>query len=481
MAKQRSIFKSLRGKITFEMLLVSLIPLVIVAVLLSVNMSNLEDDTSDSVDTSYSALEEDVIQATLSQDAYRLALEMENDMAARIDYVQTYASAPVCLAAALTGDLESPEAKAASVFLAEQLLVTPYFTVFSHIDENGKGISGGYFDPAEGLVADIHWAYKNFLGNDFTQSEWWEPFSQSDNGLYVSDTEWIPASMGIGVGMYLINIIVEIQDTNGVPLGAVVGTTVLVPADMSMNYAAKYPNTRIMVFNRSNEIVADSGDWLLSNEDINGDGQLNDVMPKETGEVAWSDVPEPVMRWLDNETQDRTLEDEFDFTQAEKQVRQLIAASNGEIIPARAFTTQDGAYVVGYARAATDSLEEDLRTEGYAGSGFTFMAEQPAEVAFAALESLDELESDLEDNTQSMLVTVLIILGVVLVVVLAVAFYLSRGITNPIVKLSDAAEKVSMGELDVDVTVKSNDELGDLAESFGRMVAAYRFMAQDED
>ena len=63
---------------------------------------------------------------------------------------------------------------------------------------------------------------------------------------------------------------------------------------------------------------------------------------------------------------------------------------------------------------------------------------------------------------------------------LIVAFFLSRSIVRPIVQLSDAAEKVSMGDLAVNVEVKSNDEIGDLADSFGRMVTAYRFMAEDE-
>ncbi len=64
--------------------------------------------------------------------------------------------------------------------------------------------------------------------------------------------------------------------------------------------------------------------------------------------------------------------------------------------------------------------------------------------------------------------------------VLVVVFFLSRGITRSIVQLSEAAEKVSMSELDVNVIIRSNDEIGNLAESFRCIITGYCFMAEDE-
>ena len=481
MAKQRSFFKSLRGKVSLQMLIVSLLPVLVIGGLVWSSMANLEDNTSESVDNSYDSLEQDVIQANLSGDAYRLSLDMEKTMAARIDYMQTYASSPVVVEAARVGDPESPEAKAANTFLAEQLEITPYFTVFSLADADGEGISGGYNDVDGTIKEGVMWVYEMLYGNDFTQLEWWEPFTESETGVYIPEAVWVNGALiNIEFGFHLVEIVVEVTDSDGTVIGEMVGSTVFFPTDMSMEYAVKYPNSRIMAFNRAGEIIADSGDWMLSDQDINGDGQLNDAEPRKTTDVDWSEEPVAVMRWYDYETNDMTAMEKFPFTVAEQKVRSDIESADQEIIKAEAFTTESGDYVVGYARAATSSLEEALQTEGYVGSGFTFMTEQPKEVAFAALESLDELESDLEDNTQSVLTMVVIILVAVLVVVLAVAFFLSRGIVRPIVQLSEAAEKVSMGDLDVNVEVKSNDEIGDLADSFGRMVTAYRFMAEDE-
>ena len=38
-----------------------------------------------------------------------------------------------------------------------------------------------------------------------------------------------------------------------------------------------------------------------------------------------------------------------------------------------------------------------------------------------------------------------------------------------------------MGDMDVAVDIKSKDEIGDLAESFNRMVVAVRFLSEDEE
>ncbi len=53
-----------------------------------------------------------------------------------------------------------------------------------------------------------------------------------------------------------------------------------------------------------------------------------------------------------------------------------------------------------------------------------------------------------------------------------IALLLSRSITRPIVKLSQVADRISLGELDVKVDVNSKDEVGELAEAIRRMQAS---------
>ena len=57
----------------------------------------------------------------------------------------------------------------------------------------------------------------------------------------------------------------------------------------------------------------------------------------------------------------------------------------------------------------------------------------------------------------------------------------ARSMIRDIHKLNDTANKISMGDTSVHVDIKRNDEIGLLAESFGRMVASLKIMMMDTD
>lgn len=67
---------------------------------------------------------------------------------------------------------------------------------------------------------------------------------------------------------------------------------------------------------------------------------------------------------------------------------------------------------------------------------------------------------------KSQLVYISIILALVATII---AFILARSITKPIRKITKAARDIASGKLDVDVSVKSRDEIGELSESFSYM------------
>lgn len=72
------------------------------------------------------------------------------------------------------------------------------------------------------------------------------------------------------------------------------------------------------------------------------------------------------------------------------------------------------------------------------------------------------------------------LLGLMLGTGLSVA--LLRAILRPVDHLKEVAENVSMGNLGISVRRYSNDEIGDLADSFARMVTAVKFFrAESED
>ena len=72
-------------------------------------------------------------------------------------------------------------------------------------------------------------------------------------------------------------------------------------------------------------------------------------------------------------------------------------------------------------------------------------------------------------TVRSTLLLLVGVAGLALVVGIAVSLTVSRSITNAVTTLTQAAERISMGELDAAVVLKSKDELGELAQSFERM------------
>jgi len=67
-----------------------------------------------------------------------------------------------------------------------------------------------------------------------------------------------------------------------------------------------------------------------------------------------------------------------------------------------------------------------------------------------------------------------IYLCVTIIIVTGIAFIAGRAMTRPIKELTDAAERISVGELDVEITVKRKDEIGELAEAVVRMQDSLR-------
>jgi adenylate cyclase len=77
--------------------------------------------------------------------------------------------------------------------------------------------------------------------------------------------------------------------------------------------------------------------------------------------------------------------------------------------------------------------------------------------------------------------TIYFIMGLAILVAAVIIGVFSLTIIRDIKKLNLAAEKISMGDTNVIVNVKRKDEIGELADSFGRMVASLKIMmAMDE-
>jgi HAMP domain-containing protein len=98
------------------------------------------------------------------------------------------------------------------------------------------------------------------------------------------------------------------------------------------------------------------------------------------------------------------------------------------------------------------------------------------DVVFASQDRLQETREEADTTSKaadaivgSTLQWLIIVAVLALAAGLIVGLTVSRSITNAVTTLTQAAERISMGELDAAVTLESKDEMGDLAQSFERM------------
>ena len=92
--------------------------------------------------------------------------------------------------------------------------------------------------------------------------------------------------------------------------------------------------------------------------------------------------------------------------------------------------------------------------------GWALVLQQEEDEVFEALNRMQEFA--------------LILLASTVVLVTLIAYLSARAIVTPVRKLTDAAERMSLGELNVIIDVKSKDEIGLLAQAIGRMQTSLR-------
>ena len=66
-----------------------------------------------------------------------------------------------------------------------------------------------------------------------------------------------------------------------------------------------------------------------------------------------------------------------------------------------------------------------------------------------------------------------------MIIILSVV--ISKTLVTPLRELKEAADKISKGDLDVKLSIRSRDEVGELADSCERMVAAIRFFRESKE
>lgn len=73
--------------------------------------------------------------------------------------------------------------------------------------------------------------------------------------------------------------------------------------------------------------------------------------------------------------------------------------------------------------------------------------------------------------------TMIIVIFIGILVAITLGVFISRIISKPIGKMVDAADRLALGDVDVNVKAETRDEIGKLAESFGKMIDNIREQA----
>lgn len=88
-----------------------------------------------------------------------------------------------------------------------------------------------------------------------------------------------------------------------------------------------------------------------------------------------------------------------------------------------------------------------------------------------------EYESDVLAPINDLRNLVLFVSLFILVIAGIAAYIMAKSISKPIIKLKEVADQMTLGNLDMEVEVTTNDEIGDLMLSFGKMIANNKHQA----
>jgi methyl-accepting chemotaxis protein len=87
---------------------------------------------------------------------------------------------------------------------------------------------------------------------------------------------------------------------------------------------------------------------------------------------------------------------------------------------------------------------------------------------------IKQLESEAEEQTKNARWFTYVILGVTLLLIGIIVSIYGHRLTGKIKSLTDVAERISIGDLGIEIETKSRDEIGELAEAISRMQESIR-------
>ncbi|PYM14413.1 MAG: hypothetical protein DMD81_18015 [Candidatus Rokuibacteriota bacterium] len=453
---------TIRARITRHMLIVGIVPLLLLAVVAYVTMSRAVDLLGTGIDSSAAQLEQRVVGATLAKTAEDLAAQIDSYVEERVTDVLIWASDPLVVDAAMRANAmarahgwpgypEIARDQATIDRIEEEMKPTrtlnPVPAATQYLKDQlhqSKAFKEIFVTDRDGYNAAI-----SNLTSDFVQSdeEWW--VNAWTKGLDIGGTSQNPLitkkaeptgtrvvyDESAGVWSLAISVRIDHPRTKQ-PVGVMKAVLdISAVQQIASRAAAKIPGGDVkVVVAATGEVVADTSvqharQFIMSKQVL-----LNQTNGPRSGHVIGQSDSHDVARPIDQ--------------------------------------------VIGYARSGTREDFKNLpRFEGF---GWATVVGQDRQRAFAAFEELTRAQGAVVGQRSWLEAIILIVVVLATAGIVYLGAVLAQRIVAPIHELSEVARRLSAGDLNVRIPVRSTDEVGQLAATLNDAVVRLRSQLRTE-
>jgi len=183
----------------------------------------------------------------------------------------------------------------------------------------------------------------------------------------------------------------------------------------------------------------------------------NEIVGVIANAISLDDVSKRMVAWEGYKTGFAFMVDEKGQVIAHKNKKYIMQQKNFSHHPLIA------AFKKGHRGSASFTNQDDKSILGYVRGtvlGWTVVIQQEEKEALYLIEQLMSYAY--------------LLLAVTVVFVFVIAWFSGRTLSRPILRLAHAADRISLGELDVKIDTKRKDEIGDLAVAVARMQDSIR-------
>jgi methyl-accepting chemotaxis protein len=470
---QRKKATTIRSKLTRQMLVVGIVPLVVLGGVAYFTMSSAVNLFGRGLESSAQAMESGVVGATLTKAAEDVTARIDSYVEERVKDVVIWASDPLVIEAAVRAnalarargwpgypeitqdpkiiDRIEEEMKASRTlnpvpattqYLKDQLALSKVFKEVFFTDK------GGYNAAISNMTSD-------FVQSD---EEWW--VNAWTKGIDIGGTSQNPLTMKKSAAT---GARVTYDESAGV-------------WSIAISVRIDHPRTKEPLGVMKAVLDISAVQAIASRAALKIRGGDVKVLVAATGDLI-ADTSVQHARKFIMSTEGNLLSRHFKPAQA---IAERGGLRSGYLIGQSDFhgTAQAVDQVSGFAKSAEKGEFKDV--PGFEGLGWAAVVGQEKHLAFAALDELTRVQRALVGQRRWLQALILGVVVLATLAILGLGAVLGRRIATPIQELSVAAKRVSDGDLGVQVRVRSEDEIGRLTQTFNDTVVRLRSQVQTE-